>query len=69
MFTKPLTYIITKKSLNAVYASINKTTSGIDDITFEVFEQDFNENIASLVKSIQEGTFHGCFMLRNKICF
>ena len=57
MFTKPLTYIITKKSLNAVYASINKTTSGIDDITFEVFEQDFNENIASLVKSIQEGTF------------
>ncbi len=57
MFTKPLSYIITKKSLLEAYESINKATSGIDDITFEVFEKDLDTNLERLLQSVIEGKY------------
>jgi len=52
MFTKPLEYIITPNALKQAYNDINKNSSGIDDITFTNFEEDFNTNISTLVTNI-----------------
>ena len=57
MFTKPLSYIITEKNLINAYESINKASWGIDDVTFEEFEQDFHDNIEGLVQNVIEGTY------------
>lgn len=57
MLTKPLNYIITKKSLLEAYESINKASSGIDNVTFEEFEKDFDDNITTLVQDVIEGTY------------
>ncbi len=57
MFTKPLTYIITPKSLTEAYAQLNTASSGIDEVTFSAFEAAFRENIEALVQSVLEGTY------------
>ena len=57
MFTKPLSYIITKKNLSDAYEKINKNSSGIDDVSFVAFEKEFAKNIDSIVQRVQEGLY------------
>ena len=57
MFTKPLSYIITKTNLLEAYEKINKNSSGLDGVNFVEFEKDRDENIAQIVSRVQEGIY------------
>lgn len=57
MFTKPLSYIITKANLLEAYDKISKSTSGLDDIDFLKFEKNLSENIEKIVKQVQNGLY------------
>jgi len=57
MFTKPLNYIITKSSLKEAYEKISKNSTGLDDVSFVAFEQDFNKNIKELLTRVFEGRY------------
>ncbi len=57
MFTKPLTYIITKKSLQQAYDEINKNSSGLDEVDFKAFEKDFSKNINSIIERVIIGVY------------
>jgi len=52
MFTKPLQYIFTKKAFKQAYDDINKNSSGLDEISFKAFHDNFNENITTLIDNI-----------------
>jgi len=57
MFTKPLSYIITKENLTLAYEEISKKSSGLDDIDFREFEKDFSQNISSIVEEVKRGLY------------
>ena len=57
MFTKPLSYIITKKNIIDAYEKINKNSSGIDDVSFVAFEKNFLENIETIVQRVKDGFY------------
>jgi len=57
MFTKPLTYIITKENLINAYEEINKSSSGIDDVSFLAFQKDFSKNIETILNRVKEGLY------------
>ena len=57
MFTKPLEYIITTKSLLEAYEHIKTKSSGLDDVTLLEFEKDLSKNTATLLESIVMGTY------------
>ena len=57
MFTKPLNYIITNKSLIEAYEKISKNSIGLDGVDFGEFEKDFNVNITSLQKMVIDGHY------------
>ena len=57
MFTKPLSYIITKANLQDSYEKVSKKSFGIDDIDFNKFEENLSKNFDEIVKSIQEATY------------
>jgi group II intron reverse transcriptase/maturase/CRISPR-associated endonuclease Cas1 len=57
VFTKPLNYIITKENLKDAYQKINKTSSGLDNVSLEEFEKDLTRNLSSIVERIKEGLY------------
>ncbi|MBU1994377.1 CRISPR-associated endonuclease Cas1 [bacterium] len=57
MFTKPLSYIITKTSLQEAYEEISKNSSGLDDVTYKEFKKELSQNLDAIVASVQKGTF------------
>ena len=57
MFTKQLEHIITIEALKDVYKSINKKATGLDEVDFVSFEEDFNTHIKELYNSILEGSY------------
>jgi len=52
MFTKPLTYIITKENLIQAYEEISKNSSGLDDVDFLEFEKKFANDATSYASLI-----------------
>lgn len=57
MFTKPLSYIITKENLQNAYEEISKNSSGLDDVSFKEFEKDFSKNIQAIVDRVHKGLY------------
>ena len=57
MFTKPLSYIITKTSLQEAYEEISKNSSGLDDVTYKEFKKELSQNLDAIVASVQKSTF------------
>ena len=57
MFTKPLSYIITKENLKAAYAEISKKSSGLDDVSFKEFEKDFSKNLTAIIEAVIQGLY------------
>ena len=57
MFTKPLSYIITKKNLKEAYEEISKNSLGLDDVGFREFEKEFSKNITSIVERVKRGLY------------
>lgn len=52
MFTKPLSFIFTKKAFEQAFDDINKNSSGLDEISFKQFHNNFDENINQLIDNI-----------------
>jgi len=52
MFTKQFDQIFTKEKLLDAYTKINKTSAGMDDISFMEFEEKLEENITKLHKRL-----------------
>ena len=57
MFTKPLTYIITKENLKIAYEEISKNSSGLDDVSFKEFDKKLSENLNTLVERVLKGDY------------
>jgi len=57
MFTKPLSYIVTKANLKDAYEQISKRSFGIDDVDFNEFEKNLAKNFDAIVKSVQDATY------------
>lgn len=57
MFTKPLSYIITKTTLQEAYEEISKNSSGLDDVTYKEFKKELSQNLDTIVASVQKSTF------------
>ena len=57
MFTKPLTYIITKENLKIAYEEISKNSSGLDDVSFNGFDKELSENLNTLVDRVHKGLY------------
>jgi group II intron reverse transcriptase/maturase/CRISPR-associated endonuclease Cas1 len=57
MFTKPLTYIITKTNLKEAYEKISKKSFGLDEVSFNEFEKQFSKNLESIVTSVLDGSY------------
>jgi len=57
MFTKRVEEIFTTNTMQEAYKEINKNSSGIDEINFTMFESEFVENIATLVRSLLDGSY------------
>lgn len=57
MFTKPLSYIITKENLTLAYEEISKNSWGLDDVDFREFEKNFSKNISSIIEHIKTGLY------------
>ena len=57
MFTKPLTYIITKENLQIAYEEISKNSSGLDDVSFNGFDKELSENLNTLVDRVHKGLY------------
>ena len=57
MFTKRVEEIFTTNVMQEAYKEINKNSSGIDEINFTMFESEFVENIATLVRSLLDGSY------------
>jgi len=57
MFTKPLEYIFLPSALKDAYEDINKAASGIDEVNFREFEENFSKNINSLSKRLLKGEY------------
>ena len=57
MFTKPLSYIITKENLHNAYLEINKNSSGLDEVNSKEFEQKLSKNLTKLVQDILSATY------------
>ncbi len=57
MFTKPLNYVISKKSFEDAYEYISKKSFGLDEVDFVTFEKDFSKNIDSLMQRVLTGLY------------
>ena len=57
MFTKPLEYIFLPSALREAYDEINKRSSGLDDVDFGAFEEDFTDNIEDLSRRVIDGSY------------
>ena len=57
MFTKPLSYIITKENLLEAYDEISKNSSGLDGVDFAEFDKERSKNIKSILKRVNEGVY------------
>ena len=57
MFTKPLSYIITKTNLKEAYEKISKKSYGLDDVDFSEFEKNFSKNLNNIVSSVLDGSY------------
>jgi len=57
LFQKKLENIFTIASLKEAYKQINKSSSGIDEVSFREFEEEFNKNIESLLKKLIKGSY------------
>ena len=57
MFTKPLEYIFLPSELQDAYEQINKTSSGLDEVSFAEFEKDFSKKIEELSRRVLDGLY------------
>ncbi len=57
MFTKPLTQIITLKSLKKAYSFVKKSSVGLDMVSVEVFEEDLEASLQEIIKEVKNGNY------------
>ena len=57
MHTKPLTQIITFKSLKQAYAQVSKTSVGLDRVSVELFEEDLKASLQEIVDEVASGRY------------
>ena len=57
MFTKPLSQIVTIKSLKKAYAVVKKSSVGLDKVSVEVFEEDLEGSLQEIITDVKSGRY------------